>query len=51
MNCAGTGNAFKTAGRDKKTGEIQTFPMDKFEQIIQINLIGTFDALRFLPLA
>ena len=42
VNCAGTGNAFKTAGRDKKTGEIQTFPMDKFEQIIQINLIGTF---------
>ncbi len=42
INCAGTGNAFKTAGRDKKTGEIKSFPMDKFEQIIQINLIGTF---------
>lgn len=42
VNCAGTGNAFKTAGRDKKTGEIKSFPMDKFEQIIQINLIGTF---------
>ena len=25
-----------------KKREIQTFPMDKFEQIIQINLIGTF---------
>ncbi len=42
INCAGTGNAFKTAGRDKKTGDILSFPMDKFEQIIQINLIGTF---------
>jgi len=42
VNCAGTGNAFKTAGRDKKTGEIKSFPMEKFEQIIQINLIGTF---------
>ena len=21
VNCAGTGNAFKTAGRDKKTGD------------------------------
>ena len=42
VNCAGTGNAFKTAGRDKKTGAINTFPMDKFELIIQINLLGTF---------
>lgn len=42
INCAGTGNAFKTAGRDKQTGEIKTFPIDKFELIIQINLMGTF---------
>jgi NAD(P)-dependent dehydrogenase (short-subunit alcohol dehydrogenase family) len=42
INCAGTGNAFKTAGRDKKTGAIKTFPMDKFELIVQINLLGTF---------
>ena len=42
VNCAGTGNAFKTASRDKQTGEIKTFPMDKFELIIQINLLGTF---------
>ena len=42
VNCAGTGNAFKTASRDKQTGAINTFPMDKFELIIQINLLGTF---------
>ena len=42
VNCAGTGNAIKTASRDKKTGEIRSFPLDKFEKIIQINLIGTF---------
>ena len=36
------GFAFKTAGRDKKTGAIKTFPMDKFELIVQINLLGTF---------
>jgi NAD(P)-dependent dehydrogenase (short-subunit alcohol dehydrogenase family) len=42
VNCAGTGNAFKTAGRDKKTGGVKMFPMDKFELLIQINLIGTF---------
>jgi NAD(P)-dependent dehydrogenase (short-subunit alcohol dehydrogenase family) len=42
INCAGTGDAFKTAGRDKKTGAINHYPLDKFERIIQINLIGTF---------
>jgi NAD(P)-dependent dehydrogenase (short-subunit alcohol dehydrogenase family) len=42
VNCAGTGNAFKTAGRDRATGEIRHFPLDAFERIIQINLIGTF---------
>ncbi|MFP6682547.1 MAG: SDR family NAD(P)-dependent oxidoreductase [Gammaproteobacteria bacterium] len=42
INCAGTGDAFKTAGRDKKTGEINHYPLDKFERIIQINLLGTF---------
>jgi NAD(P)-dependent dehydrogenase (short-subunit alcohol dehydrogenase family) len=42
VNCAGTGNAIKTAGRNKQTGEIFHFPMDKFELIVQINLIGTF---------
>ena len=42
VNCAGTGNAIKTAGRDKTTGEIKSFPTANFERIIQINLIGTF---------
>jgi len=42
VNCAGTGNAIKTAGRDKATGEIKSFPTANFERIIQINLIGTF---------
>jgi NAD(P)-dependent dehydrogenase (short-subunit alcohol dehydrogenase family) len=42
VNCAGTGNAAKTAGRDRKTGEINHFPLDRFNLIIQINLVGTF---------
>ena len=42
VNCAGTGNAAKTASRSKDTGEIKHFPMNQFEMIIQINLIGTF---------
>jgi NAD(P)-dependent dehydrogenase (short-subunit alcohol dehydrogenase family) len=42
VNCAGTGNAIKTASRDKQTGEIKHFPLDAFNLIIQINLVGTF---------
>ena len=42
VNCAGTGNAIKTAGRSKETGEIKHFPLDAFNWIIQINLVGTF---------
>ena len=42
VNCAGTGNAFKTASRDRATGEAKHFPLDAFDRIIQINLIGTF---------
>jgi NAD(P)-dependent dehydrogenase (short-subunit alcohol dehydrogenase family) len=42
VNCAGTGNAFKTASRDRKTGEIKFFPLAEFDRIVQINLVGTF---------
>ncbi len=42
VNCAGTGNAARTASRDRKTGEIRSFPTDRFNMIIQINLVGTF---------
>src|SRR3984957_13394570 len=42
VNCAGTGNAAKTAGRDRTTGEIKHFPLAAFNMIIQINLVGTF---------
>jgi NAD(P)-dependent dehydrogenase (short-subunit alcohol dehydrogenase family) len=42
INCAGTANAIKTASRSKTTGEIRHFPLDAFNFIIQINLVGTF---------
>ena len=42
VNCAGTGNAAKTASRDRQTGETKHFPLDAFNLIIQINLVGTF---------
>jgi NAD(P)-dependent dehydrogenase (short-subunit alcohol dehydrogenase family) len=40
VNCAGTGNAIKTLGRDGP------FPLDKFNKILQVNLVGTFNVLR-----
>jgi NAD(P)-dependent dehydrogenase (short-subunit alcohol dehydrogenase family) len=42
VNCAGTGNAIKTASRDKSTGAIVSFPTAEFDRVIQINLVGTF---------
>ncbi|MCP9222475.1 SDR family NAD(P)-dependent oxidoreductase [Erythrobacter sp. LQ02-29] len=42
VNCAGIGNAMKTASRDKETGEIKHFPVSAFEFVVQVNLIGTF---------
>jgi len=39
INCAGIGNAFKTAWRDKQSGEIRHFPIDDFERVIQVNLM------------
>jgi NAD(P)-dependent dehydrogenase (short-subunit alcohol dehydrogenase family) len=42
VNCAGTGNAIKTASRSREDGSIKHFPLDAFDRIIQINLVGTF---------
>ncbi len=42
INCAGRGNSFKTAGRNRETGEAYHFPVDDFERIVLLNLVGTF---------
>ncbi|MGM0583492.1 MAG: SDR family NAD(P)-dependent oxidoreductase [Pseudomonadota bacterium] len=42
VNCAGIGVAIKTAGQDRKTGEIKTHPMGEYVKIIEVNQIGTF---------
>ena len=42
VNCAGTGNAIKTVSRAKDSGALRHFPVDAFETIVAINLIGTF---------
>ena len=40
--CAGTGNAFKTASRSCEDGSVKHFPLEAFNWLIQINLVGTF---------
>ncbi len=42
VNCAGTGNAVKTASRSREDGSVKHFSLDAFDRIIQINLVGTF---------
>jgi NAD(P)-dependent dehydrogenase (short-subunit alcohol dehydrogenase family) len=42
VNCAGVANGIKTASRDKHSGATKSFPMDDFERVVQINLLGTF---------
>jgi NAD(P)-dependent dehydrogenase (short-subunit alcohol dehydrogenase family) len=41
VNCAGAANAFKTASRDHTTGLVRHFPLGQFDNLIQINLVGT----------
>lgn len=41
VNAAGLGNANRTVNRDGKP-----FPLDQFEFVIRVNLIGTFNCLR-----
>lgn len=42
VNCAGIATAIKTVGRDRETGAITEYPMDYFERVIAVNLVGTF---------
>ena len=42
VNCAGIGEAIKTASRDRETGEIRAHPADRFARVIAVNLVGTF---------
>lgn len=42
VNCAGIGNAIKTASRNKESGDIEHFASGAFDKIIQVNLVGTF---------
>ena len=46
VNAAGLGNANRTVNREGKP-----FPLDQFEFVIRVNLIGTFDCLRLAAAA
>lgn len=44
VNSAGIANAIRTIGRD---GTIDSaFPLDRFEAVVRVNLLGTFDMVR-----
>ena len=45
VNCAGVATSEKTVARDKSTGGPKQYPMEKFQGVIQVNLIGTFRML------
>ncbi len=45
VNCAGIATAIKTVGRDKETGAVKPYPMDLFERVVAINLVGSFRCL------
>lgn len=45
VNCAGILAAARTAGRDRQTGAIRSFPMELFERVIAVNLTGSFRCL------
>ena len=42
VNCAGTGDAGRTVSRNGP------YPLDKFQRIINLNLVGTFNVLRLV---
>lgn len=42
INCAGMGKPGKTVSVDKETGQIRHFPLEVFNTILQVNLVGTF---------
>ena len=42
VNCAGTGDAGRTVGRDGP------YPLERFQKIINLNLVGTFNVTRLV---
>lgn len=42
VNCAGIDGPRKTASRSRQTGEIREFPLEVFEKVLEVNLVGAF---------
>src|ERR1700728_4655264 len=42
VNCAGGGKGGKCVSPDKATGEVRRYPTEWFDQVLQLNLVGTF---------
>lgn len=42
VNCAGIAIGEKTASRDRETGQTRPHSLETFQQVISVNLIGTF---------
>lgn len=45
VNCAGIGNAFRIVGKNGP------FPLDAFRQVVEVNLVGTFNVIRLAATA
>ncbi|MGW0930480.1 3-hydroxyacyl-CoA dehydrogenase [Streptomyces sp. NPDC002644] len=45
VNCAGTGGAARTVGKEGP------YPLDRFTQVVTVNLIGTFNVIRLAATA
>lgn len=42
VNCAGIATGMKVVSRSKEDGSIKEYPIDQFEKVIAVNLVGTF---------
>ena len=42
VNCAGIATGLKVVSRSKEDGSIKEYPVEQFERVIQVNLVGTF---------
>lgn len=46
VNCAGIGSGIRIVGKDGSA-----FPLDNFEKVLQVNLVGTFNVIRLAAAA
>lgn len=42
VNCAGTAHVMKSVARGRNGGDVQRFPSETFDRVVQVNLVGTF---------